>query len=69
MPGHNGLVKITGKKLRIQKLHNEIENLRTQIELVRAKIDRTNNPEYIKHYAHDRYGMVPKNEGGEKREK
>jgi cell division protein FtsB len=62
VPGHNGLIKITGKKLRIQKLHNEIENLKVKIELVRAKTDRANDPEYIKQYVHDRYGMIPKSE-------
>ena len=62
IPGHNGLIKLTAKRLKIQKLHNEIENLKIRIELVRAKIARSKNPEYIKRYAHDRYGMVPKSD-------
>jgi cell division protein FtsB len=60
VPGHNGLINLTLKRLKIQKLHNEIENLKIKIELVRAKIDKTNDPEYIKRYAYDRYGMVPR---------
>jgi cell division protein FtsB len=62
VPGHNGLIKITGKKLRISKLHNEIENLKVRIELVRTKTERADDPEYIKRYAYDRYGMIPKSE-------
>lgn len=46
----------------VQKLHNEIENLKTRIELVRAKTERADDPEYIKRYAYDRYGMIPKSE-------
>lgn len=60
VPGHNGLITLTAKRLKIQKLKNEIENLKIKIELVRAKIDKTKDPEYIRRYAYDRYRMVPK---------
>jgi len=60
IPGHNGVIKLMAKQLRIRRLRHEIENLKIKIELVRAKVDRTNDPEFIKRYAYDRYGMVPK---------
>ena len=60
IPGHNGLIKLAAKQIQIQKLHNEIEDLKMRIELVRAKVDRTKDPKYIIRYAHDRYGMIPK---------
>ena len=60
LPGHNGLIQLAAKKLKILKLHNEIENLKMKIELVRAKVDRTKDTSYIKRYARDRYGMIPK---------
>ncbi len=62
VPGHNGLINLTAKRLKIQKLHNEIEKLKIRIELVRAKIDKTKDPEFIKRYAQDRYNMVPKSD-------
>jgi cell division protein FtsB len=60
VPGHNGLIKLAAKQLWIRKLHGEIENLKMRIELVRAKVAQASDPEFIKRYAHDRYGMIPK---------
>lgn len=62
IPGHNGLINLARKKFKIQKLHNEIENLKIRIELVRSKIDKSKDPEFIKRYAKDRYNMVPKSD-------
>lgn len=60
LPGHNGLIKLISKQFEVKKLRREIEDLKIKIELVRAKIERTNDPEFIKRYAFDRYRMIPK---------
>lgn len=62
IPGHNGLINLARKKFKIQKLHNEIENLKIRIELVRSKIEKSKDKEFIKRYVQDRYNMVPKSD-------
>ncbi|MEO0092693.1 MAG: septum formation initiator family protein [candidate division WOR-3 bacterium] len=62
LPGHNGLISLAAKRLEIQRLHNEIERLKIEMELIQAKIAKTEDPRFIKRYAYEHYGMIPKSD-------